>query len=221
MANVIKEKLRRVVISIRNHKLHNKDFTLISDNCWGGLWYGRFGMQYTSPTVGMWIPPKDYIKFLKNMNYYLGCDMERISYKDSHVRDILIERKNSGVYDFELDDLNIGRLDDIDLVLLHYKDFDIAKEKWNRRKRRINFNNMLVKMNDQNGCTLEDYLEFQKLPYDNKLFFTANSEFYKHKDNNVIFCDKFKNNGYVVSDTNKDDVPIDLIKILNNMKRGK
>lgn len=36
----------------KRNKLKNKDFTIISNNCWGGLTYEEYGLPKMSPTVG-------------------------------------------------------------------------------------------------------------------------------------------------------------------------
>ena len=56
----------------RRKQLLFTDFTIISNNCWGGLVYQYFGLPYTSPTVGLFIMDDDYIKFLENLDYYLS-----------------------------------------------------------------------------------------------------------------------------------------------------
>ena len=63
------------------------------------------------------------------------------------------------------------------LLLQTYSDLEIieqeAREKWERRIKRINWDKLLVKFNDQNGCTETEVNRFMGLPYKNKLFFTC------------------------------------------------
>jgi uncharacterized protein (DUF1919 family) len=63
MRNFINELLR----CFRKKCLVEKDFTIISDNCWGGFAYKYFGLKYTSPFVGLVIFPSDYIMLLKEI----------------------------------------------------------------------------------------------------------------------------------------------------------
>ena len=37
----------------RGRKLKNRDFTIISNNCWGGTVYEAHNLQKQSPTVGL------------------------------------------------------------------------------------------------------------------------------------------------------------------------
>lgn len=211
----LKRRLKKYLAVFTRIGLKNRDFSIISNNCWGGVIYDKYALPYNTPTIGLWIPPKDYLKFLSDLEFYKEQDLVQINYTDSHVADLLIERKRNGRYDFDLADLIIGRLYDIDIVFIHYNSFQSAKDKWNRRIKRINYDNLLVKMNDQNGCTEEDYKAFLRLPYKNKIFITANENW---KDGpGVIFLEKYKQYGYVLNDTSHGDVPINTTKLLNSI----
>lgn len=61
----------------------------------------------------------------------------------------------------------------IEIFFLHYHSEQEAKEKWERRMQRINWNKLLIKFNDQKWCTQTEVDEFMKLPYKNKLFLTC------------------------------------------------
>lgn len=37
---------------LKKRQLTNLDFTIISNNCWGGLTYEEYGLRKNSPTVG-------------------------------------------------------------------------------------------------------------------------------------------------------------------------
>lgn len=142
-----------------------KDFTIISNNCWGGRVYQRYALPYTSPTVGLMFFADEYIKFVSNLRYYMNQDLK------------FIPKTQSKYYQYYKDKEKyypIGKLDDIEIVFLHYKSENEAREKWNRRKARINWDNLIIKFNDQNRCTPEHIKEFDKLPYKNKLCFVAN-----------------------------------------------
>ncbi|MBV5343054.1 DUF1919 domain-containing protein, partial [bacterium] len=42
----------------------NLDFTIISNNCWGGGIYEDLNLKYNSPTVGLFFYAPCYIEFL-------------------------------------------------------------------------------------------------------------------------------------------------------------
>lgn len=211
----IKRHLKKIIAIFLRIPLKNRNFSIISNNCWGGVIYDKYALPYLTPTIWLWIPPADYIKFLKNPDYYFKQQLVQIGYQESHVANLLIKRKESGRYDFDLNDLIIGRLEDVDIVFIHYKSFEDAKSKWDRRKRRINWDNLIVKFNDQNLCTYTDYEEFKKLPYANKLFFTSKREWCS--ESYCVFLEQYEKDGYVVNDTTHGDVPLNTTNYLNDI----
>ncbi len=133
-------------------RLRNKTFSLISQNCNGMFMLKDLNLPYYSPFVNLWLYPKDFIMFAKNMDYYLNLDMK-------------FDTDN----DFEYP---VGILGDIKIFFTHFKTKQEALEKWNKRKTRINKSNIFFLMTDRDGCTKEDLIEFDKLPYKNKIVFT-------------------------------------------------
>lgn len=151
---------------IRRRNLKNTDFTIISNNCWGGTVYESYGIRKMSPTVGMFIMPKDYLKLILNLKYYLDMPLVFIDPDESKWKTVLSYKGNWGKY-------LIGKLDDIELQMLHYHDERIALEKWKNRVKRVNYEKILYKFNDQNGATQQDITTFMNMPMKNKLCFVA------------------------------------------------
>lgn len=58
----------------------------------------------------------------------------------------------------------------IDFV--HYNTFEEAVQKWEERKKRINWDNMFIVGAEKCGCDLETVKKFDELPYKNKVIFT-------------------------------------------------
>ena len=131
----------------RYSKLMIKNPTIISNNCYAGIIYEYLGCKYHSPTIGLLIYPKDYIKFCSKFDYYISQQMKFIKFEESHNKNEMIKRNQEKSI--------IGKLDDIEICFLHYKTETEALEKWNRRCKRINKNCTIFKFNDQNGCTLK------------------------------------------------------------------
>lgn len=113
--------------------------------------YESYGLQKQSPTIGLFFEPGDYLKFIANLKYYLSQELKFIKYNESKNRDFLKSVKLT-----ENTSVPLGRLGDIEIIFLHYKDEKETKEKWQRRIKRINYKNIIFKFNDQNGCT-EDW----------------------------------------------------------------
>lgn len=155
--------------SRRKKKLLADDFTIISNNCWGGTVYESYGMRKMSPTVGMFIMPSDFIRLAGNLKAYLEKPLVFISPDESKWHDTLCHKENWGTY-------LIAQLGDIELHMLHYHDRETAERKWNSRVKRVNYDRLLFKFNDQNGCTMEEIKAFLELPIPNKLCFVCRRE---------------------------------------------
>ena len=132
-------------------KLKNKNFTIISHNCVGGVIYHDLGLEFKTPTVNLFFMAKDFIKFCQNLRYYLSCELKPF---------------NQNEYDYP-----IAKIDDVILYCLHYNSYDEVKEKWEKRKKRVNYDNLFFMMSERDGCTNQDILNFDKLPYKNKVVF--------------------------------------------------
>lgn len=166
----------------RNKKIKNKDFTIISNNCWGGTVYQSYGLKYNTPTVGLYFIADDYIKFIYNIKEYLSYDLQFIKFSESKKAKLTGEKLNYPV----------GKLKDIEIYFMHYKTEEEAKEKWNRRKKRINWNKIIYKFSNQNFCTQKNIEDFMELPSENKICF-VNDQQYNIKGTILIkqlFCSK-------------------------------
>lgn len=190
----------------RKSKLENKNFTIISNNCWGGMVYQKLDLPYISPTVGVYFYADDYIKFLSNLEHYLSIKPIIISKSKSKYAKQLSELK---VYRY----FPIGLIDDVEVVFLHYRSDNEAIEKWEKRKSRINLSNLIVKFNDQNQCTEEHLIAFERLPYKNKICFTAK----KYSSCKILSLIPQRNCNYVKSDMRAFKKPIDMIDYINKM----
>lgn len=132
---------------LRRNRLNNTDFTIISNNCWGGICYEYFDLPKLSPTVGCWFFADEYIRFVANLKYYLNQQIEIVKPSQARCYDKLIEMNSTGGL--------VGLLGDIHVIMLHYHDADVALEKWNRRVERVNYDNLVVKFSYMNDCTYE------------------------------------------------------------------
>ena len=162
---------RKGFANARQKELLGKDFTIISNNCWGGMIYESYNLPKNSPTVGLFFFADDYICFLKNLKEFVTAPLKFISPENSKwkSRQELVNDKRFGHY--PIGQLSTGR-GTIETFFLHYHSEAEAREKWERRCRRINWDRLLVKFNDQNGATQKTIDEFLHMPYD-KLFFSC------------------------------------------------
>lgn len=156
----------------RGRKLNNTNFTIISNNCWGGTVYEAYNLPKESPTVGMFFMAKDYIEFLSDLKGYVNGKLTFIKPEESRWKDMLQVSGDKRFGHYPVGVLSNGK-NTIELFFLHYHSEKEAREKWERRIKRINWDKLLVKFNDQNGCTEKELQAFLELPFRHKLFFTC------------------------------------------------
>ena len=145
---------RRIVSRIVKKKVNISDVSLISQNCVGGVIYHDVKQKFLSPTINLFILPKDFIKFVNNLDYYLS----------------LTPKVEMGK------DYPIGTLGDVKINFMHYSSPQEALEKWEERKQRINFDKIFVLMVERDGFDDEDFNDFLKLKYP-KILFTRNKKY--------------------------------------------
>lgn len=129
---------------------------MISQNCIGGILYHDFGLQFLSPTVNTFIPEPGFVKMVLNLRHYMAQELV-IQWGETYP---------------------IGKLDDIEIHFMHYETCKEAKEAWERRKARINWDKIFVICTDRDGFDEAVYEKWCQIPYP-KILFTANPNFTK------------------------------------------
>lgn len=191
----------------RNNRLFNKNVTIISNNCFAGVTYEYLNLPFFSPTIGLYFFAPEYIKFIYNIEEYINMELLEIKAVDSKYYEELIKLNQTNKV--------IGKLGDVEIVFLHYNSFLEAKHKWNKRCKRIDYNNIIYKFNDQNLCTSKLLDEFHRFPAKNKICFTAQ----KYDYDEFIQMKKYKNCSFVKEDVFYYHKYFDIVDYINNMKK--
>lgn len=126
---------------------------MISCNCIGGALSNDLGQQFRSPTVNLIIP--GYLKFAGNLKYYLNTPMVRGKVTPQG--------------------WPIGMVGDIQILGVHYQSYEDLSQAWERRRKRVNFDNVFLIATDEYIKTPQDIETFSKLPYP-KVLFKSNNE---------------------------------------------
>lgn len=101
--------------------------------------------------INLYFFPDDFVRFCERLPHYLSQEL----------------------FEFEsADTFPVGKLDDVKIYFNHAKDFSEAKEHWDKRKERVNYDNLFFMMHEYRGCTYEILKRFDQLPYP-KVVFTA------------------------------------------------
>lgn len=163
----VKHKFRSVkevlyLKSIRK-RIKHKDFTIISNNCWGGSIYEDLQLPYKTPTVGLFFFAPCYIRFLQDLKDNLKEEVVFIKRSKYEKGNVL-----QGVQRYPIGLIN-GQ---IEIHFLHYKTEIEAVEKWKRRAARVNFENLFLSFSDNEVCTAEEIKTFDGFPF-KKVFFSS------------------------------------------------
>lgn len=139
-----------------------KDLTIISNTCIGGRLYHDYNQKFLSPTIDFYMEPSNFVKMCLNLKYYMNCDIKPLpDYKVDYLSNFLF--------------CDIGGLI---AAFGHTNDsYDKIIRKWNERKNRINYDNIIVICTDRKvlnkkitRCSKETIKEFGKIPYKKVIF---------------------------------------------------
>ena len=75
----LQRKIRSCYFGLFKGVVKNKDITIISNNCLAGCVLHDFSMRFDTPTINLFIPFPDYIKFLTDLKCYLNKEIEDIT----------------------------------------------------------------------------------------------------------------------------------------------
>ena len=137
----------------RYRKLRRSKLTILSQNCWGGLIYHSFGLQFLSPTINIYVADRDFLRLLDDPKSALDSELRFYS---------------SNVDDTSQHDYPIMTLGRSKLHMIHYDDAESARRKWEDRRLRINWYNLLVMMYTENALVLK---QVDRLPFSKKICF--------------------------------------------------
>ncbi len=168
--------------------IKNKEFSIISNNCWGGGIYENLKMEYTSPTVGLFFYAPCYIQFLSNLEKNLKAEINFIT--TSKYEDANLDRNNRNLT------YPIGLLGEIEIHFLHFHSEEEAAEKWKRRAKRVKLDRLFIKFCDRDLCTDKEIKSFDELPFESKVFFSA-----KKRSNikSLVFLNDYREEPFVGS----------------------
>lgn len=196
---------RKYRFSKNQNALKRKDFTIISNNCWGGMTSEVYGLQKSSPTVGCYFYADDYLKFIEHLAHYISLDLAFISADEAKHKD--------WIYDDGSEKYPIGQLGDIEIIFLHYPNKEIAKEKWDRRCKRINWDNLVFKFSHQNHFTYQDLERFDKMSLPGKKILFVNNPMPELSC--ALYYPGYEDKDYLLNDTFWGHRYFDVSKFLN------
>ena len=201
----IKLLTRKKISPFRKKNINDDSFSIISNNCWAGIVYQRYGLPYSSPTAGLYFFADDYIRMLSKLEYYMSIPMKIIPIEESEHKEIILHRHH--------EIFPIGKIDDVEVVFRHYSTPEEAIEKWERRKTRINYDNLIIKFSNMNLCSDELLRIFISLPFEIKFAFVTKRN--NVNDKCLICYNEYAEMDYIPDDTKHYSRYIDLNELIN------
>jgi uncharacterized protein (DUF1919 family) len=150
-------------------RLHDRGFTIISNNCWGADVYPALEVPYQTPFVGLFLRPDCYLRLLGDFRKVIRSPL--VFKPDSKYEDINQMRATG---EWRL--YPIGCLgDQMEIHFLHYQSEAEAKAKWERRAARVasTDDKLFVRFCTRDGPTPGQLAEFDALPFAHKVCFVG------------------------------------------------
>lgn len=179
----IKHYIEHKIKFYRRIGLKNKKVAIISNNCTAGYVYQYFGLEYCSPTAGLFFTGEDYVKICSDLKGYFAKELVFISPENSKNKIQLYGSNNWGNYP-------VARLGDIEVYFMHYHSQEEAEQKWERRISRIDYDNLIFLFAESDLSTSSDIDAFCKLPTKNKICLS-----YRDYGSKTIFSQRVANMG--------------------------
>lgn len=129
--------------------------SIISQDCFGGILYSNLGLPFLSPTINMFWTSEDYYKLLSNLKEYMEKPLIFKGMAWGNISKI---------------EYPVCSLGDIQVHMNHYKTYEEAKEKWEQRVQRIDYDNLFIVTKTSSKYWAE---KFCGLSYKNKMCFTS------------------------------------------------
>ena len=138
-------------------RLTNNNFTIICNNCLGGLLYHRYHMRFLSPTINLFFEPTDFVCFCEHIKEYLEESKLIFINSEKNYPVGLLQHEN---------------LPDVKLFFMHYLSDKEAYEKWTERGKRVNYDNLYIIGSDK-GIGKDEILRIDSIPTKGTVVFTS------------------------------------------------
>lgn len=151
ITNKVNDFLRQYHNYQNRKRLNNNEISVISSNCIGGFILHDLKLKFNSPFVNLYLTPREFIRYLANLDFY----------RDQPLSFIQTDKPYP-----------VGQLADLTIHFRHYNNEQEARQKWQARTARLRLDNLFIIMSERDGCTYQDLMEFDKLPFKHKIVFT-------------------------------------------------
>ena len=141
-------------------RLKHTDFTLLSNNCFAGLFLHDLGLRFDTPTVNLFFRETDFFDFLEHLDHYLAQPLKEISntVPELAALNYPVAKLSGG---------DVGK--DIEIHFMHYGSFEEAEAAWEKRKLRMHPDHLFAVWNHFESEDAAMYARAQALPVKHKM----------------------------------------------------
>lgn len=111
-------------------RLKNEDFSIITNSCIGGVMYHKLKKRFLSPTINLWMYDKDFLRFVAHLKEYVDKELVFVDGSEK---------------------TPVAWLGDVKIHFNHARTKEEAARDWEKRKGRINYDNLFIIMSDRPG----------------------------------------------------------------------
>lgn len=147
--------------------------TLITNNCWGGIIYNNYEKEFASPTINLQILPEEFPDFCEHLSFYMSGELTEVKELTPWHQDYM-----TNMFGAVLPDCPLGDIKGILVVFQHYKTFEEAKKLWDRRKQRIDYDNIGYMFHVKDRLYMAEARRFMKLNLPNSICITEDFEMF-------------------------------------------
>jgi len=158
----IKTLRSRVGSAVNLAGLEEREFTVISNDCWGQALYDEYGLPMQTPLNGAGMYADCFIRFLGDIEGYLSSPLQFVG----NSRHLALGRVRNQRWPWPIAVLR----DDVEVHFLHHRTEEACRRVWEAGCEKLNFKRIAVKFSaDKDGATEEHIKQFDAMPFERKL----------------------------------------------------
>lgn len=154
---MIAVKLRRMAYNLKRRARLRCRPSVISRNCVGGVLCHDLRLRFLSPTINISMPEEDFILFCRHLSAFLAVKMEEVA---EHDKNYPVGRLNT-------------EFGTVTLWLVHYATFQDGAQAWERRKKRVDMDNLRIIFHLAPNPSESLLEQFEQLPFAHKLLLSS------------------------------------------------
>jgi uncharacterized protein (DUF1919 family) len=143
-------------------RLRDEEFCIVASNCVGSRIYQILGRPYNTPFVGLLLLPDCFSRLVADFEAYMAQELRFVTETKYEKMQKIREAGNH---------YPLAMLGDLELHFLHYESEEEAREKWTRRKARMDMANLHYILVVNDFCDEQIIARFTGDSPDNKVCF--------------------------------------------------